>query len=314
MRRSKQINFIGIGAQKSGTSWLYHNIKKLPDFTLLPIKELHYFDRYPKYLSSTALNNKSLFERINDPSWRFQFRIHFLRRLSRKKWSEIRWLIKYFFTDSNDNWYLSLYKECDALNGEITPSYSMLSVPDIQKMYHLAPHAKLILLLRNPIHRAWSQYLHERRTLKNYTSKSINPKDVIQFVDSEKQSIRSDYERTIKNYLSVYPSSQILIGFFDAIVHDPHQLMESIVDFIGGDSSQISRHLNLSKKFNVNSKIEMPNEVLEFLKMKYKEPIKRLASTYGSYFEVWEKELNGLKRIDKSKLAATMTIGQASKA
>lgn len=38
-------DFLGIGAMKSGTTWLYHNLKLHPDIHMPSPKELHYFDR-----------------------------------------------------------------------------------------------------------------------------------------------------------------------------------------------------------------------------------------------------------------------------
>jgi hypothetical protein len=38
-------DFLGIGAQKSGTTWLYENLRCHPDLFLPDKKELHYFDR-----------------------------------------------------------------------------------------------------------------------------------------------------------------------------------------------------------------------------------------------------------------------------
>ena len=37
-------NFLGIGAQKAGTTWLYENLRHHPDLYLPEPKELHYFD------------------------------------------------------------------------------------------------------------------------------------------------------------------------------------------------------------------------------------------------------------------------------
>jgi len=37
-------DFLGIGAQKSGTSWLYYNLRCHPELYLAEPKELHYFD------------------------------------------------------------------------------------------------------------------------------------------------------------------------------------------------------------------------------------------------------------------------------
>ena len=47
-------DFLCIGAQKSGTTWLYHNLKQHPQVWLPPVKELHYFD-HPHSIPSACL-------------------------------------------------------------------------------------------------------------------------------------------------------------------------------------------------------------------------------------------------------------------
>src|SRR5438093_12007205 len=37
-------DFLCVGAQKAGTSWLYRQLEPHPDFWMPPIKELHYLD------------------------------------------------------------------------------------------------------------------------------------------------------------------------------------------------------------------------------------------------------------------------------
>jgi hypothetical protein len=37
--------FIGIGAQKAGTTWLYKMLAQNPSIWLPPFKEVHFFDR-----------------------------------------------------------------------------------------------------------------------------------------------------------------------------------------------------------------------------------------------------------------------------
>ncbi len=39
------LDFLGIGAQKSGTTWLHQNLVRHPDLFLPPSKELHFWDR-----------------------------------------------------------------------------------------------------------------------------------------------------------------------------------------------------------------------------------------------------------------------------
>jgi len=117
MKKSIKIDFVVIGAQKSGTSWLFKNLKKLPDFSLLPMKELHYFDRHSKYPSTTVLLDDSLFKKLRNPDWRFRFKISFLKRIRDEGFRNIKWRLKYFFSSYNDEWYLSLFKNLNGLKG-----------------------------------------------------------------------------------------------------------------------------------------------------------------------------------------------------
>ena len=59
-----KIHFIGIGAQKSGTTWIDKQLRKIPEFDLPPIKEIHYFDRSEIYPSSNRFTEKYFWKRI----------------------------------------------------------------------------------------------------------------------------------------------------------------------------------------------------------------------------------------------------------
>ena len=67
-----KINFIGIGAQKSGTSWLYKQFEKSNQIDITPIKELHYFDRSQRYPSPNFLGVTKLFFEYLNPKWTFK--------------------------------------------------------------------------------------------------------------------------------------------------------------------------------------------------------------------------------------------------
>ncbi len=48
-------HFLGIGAQKAGTTWLYENLRRHPDVFMPEIKEVHYFDsNFDRSLSEYA--------------------------------------------------------------------------------------------------------------------------------------------------------------------------------------------------------------------------------------------------------------------
>ncbi len=52
-------DFLGIGAQKSGTTWLYQNLAAHPQVWMPPVKELHYLDHKPQSLPVRLMSRKN---------------------------------------------------------------------------------------------------------------------------------------------------------------------------------------------------------------------------------------------------------------
>ena len=279
MEKNK-INFIGIGAQKAGTTWLHKRLSELPDFSHTPLKELHYFDRSKKYPSIQKLTETYTIKRIINPLWLFKaLKQTYLKRNTNE---ERKWYKKWYFSNYNNDWYLSLFDNLQNIKGEITPSYSMLDIEDIKEMHSIAPDAKIIFLIRNPIERAWSQY--------RFQHKKKNDKDfefIINFIDSETQELRSNYKRTIENYLLYYKKEQFKVFFFDEIINTPNNLLHKIVEYLGGNTQNIDKYCNVNLKVNISRKIQIPSEVLQHLKAKYKSDIIYLNQKYGSYAKKW---------------------------
>ena len=115
-------DFLIIGAQKGGTTSLYNYVQAQPCVAPAARKEVHFFDR--------RLNlNKGL-------TW---YRGHFPTRVEQYSARHLR--LQPFLT------------------GEATPEYLFLPhIPHI--VARVLPVIKLILLLRNPVDRAYSQYQH----------------------------------------------------------------------------------------------------------------------------------------------------------
>ena len=309
LSKVEKMDFIIIGAQKAGTSWLYKQLARLPDFTLPPIKELHYFDRSPIYPSSNKLSETYLRNRLLDNEW-VKNAINVVSssiEAERIKYAE--WHTKWFFSNYDDNWYLSLFDALEGFTGDITPSYSFLEEKDIQKMYNLVPNAKLILILRNPIDRAWSHYRFNTRKIENNSVENNSVEDIIDFINSDEQELRSDYHRTINNYSKIFPKEQILICFYDALNDNSFELLSQIVEFIGGNPENVSKLPDLFKRFKISPKIDCPVEVEAYLKSKYYQQIKVLSEKHGGYFIKWlEEKYNETAPHENKSLSPTMFL------
>lgn len=273
--------FICIGAQKAGTTWLYTMLSKQPEFHMPPVKELHYFDRSPSYPSPNRLAETKLLNRILSPSFNFKTGIHHMFRSIRARNLRLaRWWMNYSFKNYSDAWYLSLFEM--EISGDITPSYSILSREDVARMHKVTPNSKLIFLMRNPIERAWSHYRFKSQR------KSIDLNDFKafkNFVDSPSQELRSDYLRTINLYMSYFDSNQLLLGFYDAITDQPEALFSAILKHIG--ATDTTTYGNLRQVKNKSREFDIPAHYLSYLESKYRDDMEELARRYGGYASKW---------------------------
>lgn len=290
-------NFFCVGAQKAGTSWLYHRLQELPGFSMPYVKELHYFDRsinYPspskwsKSLSSRLLNYNLLSTSIAEIS----------SSILRFNLSKVKWMLNWHFSHINDKWYKSLFNDLDGISGDITPAYSILDINDIKKMYMISPNAKIIFILRNPIDRAIS-HLKFYHQIRGVDINDLSYEEIKLFLDDENQCLRSDYLRIIENYCQVFSKSNILIGFYDAIIEDPYDFLFKIVDFLGGDTSKLMCD-NLDKRTNVSRGDIISSDVKSYVINKYADQINQLSLKFGGYCEKWEKQLENLEIKDIS--------------
>jgi len=143
-----------------------------------------------------------------------------------------------YFSKQYENgidYYESKFKEAEGGDylaiGEASPSYlSNENCP--LRIYETIPNAKLIVILRNPIDRAYSQYLmfkedHEDKTFEE----AIN----------NRPGLVTDglYFKHIQHYMKYFDSEQILVLFFEDIQKDPKAFIQKIYRFLGVDDDYV---------------------------------------------------------------------------
>ena len=125
-------HFIIIGAQRCGTTSLYRNLVKHPCVAPALLKEVHYFD------------------------WNYHRGTNWYRS---------------HFPSSLYQWYARKIWKRDTFSGEASPYYFFHPrVPE--RVGKLLPEVKLVVLLRNPMHRAYSHYQMEFK--KGYETLSFD--------------------------------------------------------------------------------------------------------------------------------------------
>lgn len=113
------VDFLGIGVQKGGSTWLFHQLSKHPQIAFPRGKEVHFWNHY----GASKGNN------VNE--W-------------------VQMLTPQLPTTAHGR---------PVRTGEITPAYALLPVKTIAILHQYCPDIRLFISLRNPLERAWSAAL-----------------------------------------------------------------------------------------------------------------------------------------------------------
>lgn len=290
-------DFLGVGVQRSGTTWLWKNLGRHPEIWLPPMKEIHYFDRY--YPSCPGFFARLLSKEFDDRRWRRSLRNRFLRNMRNPAWNRFVWDLKYFLSRYDDRWYASLFKEGqDKVKGEITPPYSALEPDTIEHVRDIMPEAKIIFMIRNPITRAWSQIRYNTR-INNQTLDSLSLADVARMTNGKTFALRGDSVRGINSWRRCFPKEQLFIGFFDDISRNPQQLLLRIFEFVGVEASEEHLTSLVSEKVNPSPPKRIPTEIRLYLAERYYPQIKTLSDMLGGHADEWLKEAEELLKNEK---------------
>lgn len=186
-------DFLGIGAQRCGTTTLWELLRRHHGTFLPSIKELHYFD-----------NRDGLFER------------------------DIESYSRYFHPAPPES-------KC----GEISPSYLYID-ESCQRIRDLLPHVRLLVILRNPVSRAWSHYWNEVMQGQEWLSFE-------RALDAERTRLESGslfsrihwsyvargrYVEQLRRYERTFPRDQICVLFLDTLVREPESTMRRVYEHI----------------------------------------------------------------------------------
>jgi hypothetical protein len=289
---NKRPSFLGIGVTKAGTTWLWKQLNKHPDVWLAPEKEMHFFDRAEDYPTLDTLATASFLDRLSGSKQSDRRAIlhgltNIARSVIRGQGKAALWWGSWTFGHYDESWYVNLFSQArpDQACGEITPGYAILRYDDIVRIREINPNMRLILMIRDPIDRAWSGLRHN--VAKGNFVDWNSERHILSWLQKPDVLLRGDFERIVDNYLAVFEPSQLLVGFYDAISKDPLGLMNSVTSHLGlkplpGDTKK------LAERVNVSPKIEMPDTVKDFLLDQYMPIIARASNRLGSYASYWE--------------------------
>jgi hypothetical protein len=274
-------DFIGIGAQKAGTTWLHRNLQAHPEIWMPQEKELHYFDEKNK--QQGWVFSRLLGKRPADKRWRRQLGSRFKRVSKERSRHNVAWDLRYFFGKPDDEWYASLFEQ-GRVTGEATPDYAILDEDTIAHVHGLMPDARIIFMMRNPIERPWSA-MDMRLRIRGQEVHEVKDRKFYRRFDNRGSRSRTDYLRTLENWGAFYPQEQIFVGFLEDVRFFPRELLRSVYSFLGVDPA-FEPPLT-EKKIHSGSRDTIPTRFAVYLARAYHEELRALHERFGGYASFW---------------------------
>jgi hypothetical protein len=276
-------DFIGIGAQKAGTTWLHRNLQAHPRIWMPKEKELHYFDE--KIKQQGGFLSRLRGRTPTDKRWRRQASARFKRLPKKQFWQDVKWDLRYFLKRPDDAWYASLFEPGKGrLVGEATPDYAILDKDAVAHVHEIMPDARIIFIMRNPIERPWSA-VDMRLRIRGETLEETADRKFFRRFDNRGSRLRTDYLRTFENWGAFYPGEQIFVGFLEDISFFPGELLESLYAFLGVNPA--FKAPGATRKIHSGQRDIIPTRFAVYLARSYHEQIKELHERFGGYASFW---------------------------
>jgi hypothetical protein len=166
-----------------------------------------------------------------------------------------------FDYDKGPSYYENFFKckKGENVRGEYSPEY-FLHDKTIERIRKDAPNAKLIFTLRNPMDRAFSQYLYrQRKTGKVFPIEKIFDQDSIRI--EERILYFGLYYKHLMRWVKDLPRDQYLILIHEDSRKDPISFIKSIYKFLGVNPDFVSP--NLQKDINVTRGIGYKSRLIQ---------------------------------------------------
>lgn len=151
--------------------------------------------------------------------------------------------IDYFYSPKKRtlgvDWYKDHFRSSNQLSGELSTVYFFSEIA-AQEIHTYNQEIKLIVLLRNPIDRAYSHYLQDLKM--GHISKEVS------FVEALKKTpnmkLWGNYKRHLEVYKNLFPKTQLKIVLFDDIKQRPEEVIKEVLEFLEIETNFSPRTLN----------------------------------------------------------------------
>jgi len=219
-------NFFIIGAGKTGTTSLHGYLNQHPEIYMSPVKEPCYFapeirtgNFSPGFRGHVQRQTRKLKNILNDG----------------EPVQPLGWIAQDW-----DN-YLRLFRNVRAEKaiGEASAAY-LWSAAAAANIHAQIPEARIVMILRDPAERAFSQYLHQvsvgltRASFREHIERAL--RDPHQHLSIYYPFLEAGlYAAQVKRFLDLFPRDQVRIYWYEEAWSNPSDLLRDLFQFLEVD-------------------------------------------------------------------------------
>jgi hypothetical protein len=203
-------DFLIVGPQRTGTTWLHAVLGTHPEVFLTEPKELFFFSRLKE-------PGNPRFESAELDWYLAHFRVPWPQALAR----QIRSLARHGRP----------YRP--KIRGEATASYAAMDEDLIAEIAAINPATKVLMMVRNPVDRAWSHAKKDLVRNLGRRASEVGDEDWRRFFRDPYQLRCARYEENLARWRACFPAPQIFVGTFEQVDERPEELLGRVTRFLG---------------------------------------------------------------------------------
>ena len=261
---------LGTGAQKGGTTWLYHYLKASPQFVSGYRKEYHVFDALD--VKGQAYRRRRVLEEAEAALGR--------ARVGKPLNAQVMHLASmYADPDVYFDYFAGLLRSRpDArLTADVTPAYAMLSAERMTQIKEAFASRGVrtvsVFLMRDPVDRVVSHVRMQIREKPQRWDKPV-PEVLLERYAHRENVQRTSYHLTLAELDRAFGPDERYIGFYEDLFSEAR--IRQIADLVGIDFHRP----DLDERRNASPPAQVPDEVLRMIAEHYREVYDAVAARF----------------------------------
>ncbi|MCO5135082.1 MAG: sulfotransferase [Phyllobacteriaceae bacterium] len=261
---SRQKTFLlGLGAQKTGTTWLHRYLDEAPNADFGRMKEYHVLDaRFIPACRNFRVGRVNAWEQVRNI-------------FSRGSRPLLRYRLQQNLDAYADYFSRILDKPRIQLTGDLTPSYSGLGADaliEVKDLFNRRDiNVKAVFIMRDPVERCWSSVRMARRRAEKSAPGSADPDwQVLEKSYANPQlELRTRYDKTIDAIETAFNPSEYRLFLFEELFRK--DTMIELENFLGMDLGKpdFDRQVNVTKRQGQQIPDDLQRAVAQYYRPAY---------------------------------------------